>query len=399
MDFTLTEQHKMLRKTTQDFARKEIEPVAGEIDKSGEIPQECLDKLAKMGVFGLLVPPPFGGHGPDKLGFFIATEEIAKASASISISLIHSSLVSSFILALGNDQQKQEFLPAMVKGERLGAFCVAESGSTANWALTLQTTAHADEDSYVINGTKSWISNGGEAEIYLVFARTDPAKGPMGISGLIVEKGAPGFSFGKKEEKLGLRGDVTRELIFDNCQVPQANLLSESIIMPMGGIMTSIGLPALGAAAVGIASAALDTAMDYVKQRTVIPGQTLANFDGVQCTIADMVGKVEASRLLVYQAGSLDGQPPDPIPGLTASIFPCETAVEVTDKALQLLGALGYTTDFAVERYFRDAKGLMIIGQPIELRKLMAGKLKLGLPLMGPPAGPSPGTTLKRTGE
>ena len=162
--------------------------------------------------------------------------------------------------------------------------------------------------------------------------------------------------------------------------------------------MISIGLPAIGAAAVGIASAALDTAMEYVKQRTIVPSQTLANFDGVQCTIADMVGKVEASRLLVYQAGSVDEQPPDPILGLTASIVACEAAVEVTGNALQLFGALGYTTDFAVERYFRDAKGLTIIGQPIELRKLMAGKLKLGLPPMGPSPGPPADTTAKLGG-
>ncbi|HEX76602.1 MAG TPA: acyl-CoA dehydrogenase [Dehalococcoidia bacterium] len=392
MDLKLSEQHEMQRSMTRDFVNKEIAPIAADIDKSGEFPRDCLRKLAGLGTFGLLVPRPFGGTGPDKLGFFIANEEIAKASASISVSLIHSCLVSFFILALGTDEQKKKYLSALAKGERLGAFCIAESGSTANWALTLQTTAQADGDGYVINGSKSFISNGGEAEIYIVLARTDPAKGPMGISGLIVEKGTSGFSFGKREDKIGLRGDVTSELIFENCRVPKANMLSESIAMPMGGIMTTLALPSLGAAAVGVASAALDAAIEYVKQRTVIPGQTLANFDGVQSTIAEMASKVEASRLLVYQAGLVEGQLPDPVPGLLASIYPCRAAIEVTGDALQLIGTLGYTKDFAVERYFRDAKGLTLVGQPIEMRKLMAGKLKLGLPPMGPlPGGPPPG--------
>lgn len=392
MDFTLTEQHKMLRQTMKDFASKEIAPIAGELDKSGEFSWECIKKLAQLGTFGILVPPAYGGTGPDKLGFFIATEEISAASASVAISLLHSNLVSSLILMLGSEEQKAKFLPALAKGERLGALCVAESGSGANWPLTLEATARAEQDSYVLNGTKCFISNGGEAEIYLVLARTDPAKGPMGISGLIVEKGTPGFSFGTREEKFGLRGDVTCELIFEDCRVPQANLLSESIVMPVGQIMLAIGLPAIGAAAVGVASAALGAAIDYVKQRTVTPGQTLANFDGIQCTIANMATMVEASSLLVYQAGSGDNGKPDPTLGTMASIFACEAALEVTNQALQVFGRFGYTTDFAIERYFRDARGLMLVGQPIEMRKLTAGKLKLGLPPLGPlGAPPKPG--------
>ena len=282
MDFKLTEEHEMLKKTIRDFASKEIAPIAGEIDKSGEFPWECVKKLAQLGTFGLLVPPLYGGTGPDKLGFLIANEEISRASASVSIALIHSNVVSSLILMLGNDEQKAKFLPALAKGEKLGAFCVAESGSGANWPLTLQTTARAD----------------------------------------------------------------------------------------------------------GVASAALDAAIDYVKQRAVIPGQTLANFDGVQCAIADMASMVEASRLLVYQAGCVTE--PDPIPGLIAIIFPCEAALEVTNMALQALGRFGYTRDFPIERYFRDARGLLLVGQPVEMRKLMAGKLKLGISPLGPPGGAPP---------
>jgi len=391
MDFKLTEQQEMLKRTMRDFANKEIAPIAGEIDKTGEFPGECIRKLAQLGAFGILLPPPYGGTGPDRLGFFIAMEEISAASASVAMALLHSNGVSSLILALGNDEQKTKFLPTMASGERLGSLCTAESVSGANWPLTLQTTARVDGESFVINGSKLFISNGGEADVYLVLARTDPTKGPMGISGLIVEKGTPGFSFGKREEKLGLRGDVTCELIFEDCRVPQTNLLSESIVMSMGQIMPVIAIPSIGASAVGVASAALEAAIDYVKQRAVTPGQTLANFDGIQSTIADMAATVEASRLLVYKAGATGEGPPDPTLGMMAGIFPCEAALEVTNKALQLFGTSGYTLDFPLERYFRDARGLMLVAQPIEMRKLIAGKLKLGLPPMGPPGGGPPG--------
>lgn len=300
MDFKLTEQQEMLKRSMKDFASKEIAPIAGDIDKSGEFPRECVIKLAKVGAFGILLPPPYGGTGPDKAGFFIAMEEIAAASASVAMILLYSSLVSFTIMALGNDEQKAKFLPALAKGERLGAFGVAEPSGGTSWPLTIQTSARAEEGSYVLNGSKCFISNGGEADIYLVMARTDPAKGPMGISGFIVEKGTPGFSFGKKEEKLGLRGDVTCELVFEDCRVPKVNLVAEAIVPSVAGIAVTVGLPAIGAASVGVATAALHAATDYVKQRAVTSGQTLANFDGVQSTIADMAIMVDASRLLVY---------------------------------------------------------------------------------------------------
>jgi alkylation response protein AidB-like acyl-CoA dehydrogenase len=390
MDFKLSEQQEMLRKTIREFASNEIEPIAANIDKTGEFPAECIKKLAKLGVFGILLPPPLGGTGPDKLGFFIANEEISRASASISVALIYHSMVSSLILALGNDEQRGKFLPAMAKGERLGALGMVESSSGTSWPMTIQTSARADGDSYVINGSKSFVSNGGEADIYLVMAKTDPTKGPMGVSGIIVEKGTPGLSFGKKEEKLGLRGDVTCELVLEDCRVPRSNSLPEGITMPIMGVASTTSLPAIGAAAVGIASAAQDAAIEYVKQRTVMPGLTLANYDGIQYAIAEMAGKVEASRLLVYQASSVVGQPPDPIPGYTASIFACDAALEVTSRALEAFGTFGYTQDFPLERYYRDVRGLMFAGQVMESRKLTVGRLMLGLPPMGGPPGGGP---------
>lgn len=393
MDFELTEEQKMLRKAVRDFAGKEIAPIAREIDKSGEFPWDCARKMAGLGLFGLLTPPAFGGTGPDRMGFLIALEEISAASAGLALALAMSGAVSAVILALGSDEQKGKYLPALAKGECLAALAGAEPSGGANYPFTLQSTARIDGESYVLNGTKCFISNGGEAEIYLVLARTDPEKGPMGISGLIVEKGTPGFSIGKKEDKLGLRGDVTCELVFQDCRLPRANLLADGILMPMAATMAMIAMPAFGAIAVGLARAALEAATGYVKQRAVAFGQTLANFDGVQCAIADMLMKVEASRLLVYQAGSMPEGQRDMTPAFISGIYPCEVALEVTSQALQVFGTYGYTADFPVERYFRDARGMMLVAQPIELRKLVMARLKLGLPPMTPPGGmpPAPG--------
>ncbi|MBI4186864.1 MAG: acyl-CoA dehydrogenase family protein [Chloroflexi bacterium] len=390
MVMELTEQQKMLKKTVHDFATKEIAPIAAAIDKSGEFPHDCVSKMSRMGLSGLLVPPAFGGTGPDRLGFFIALEEVAAASAGLAVSLLMSSLVASSILALGNDKQKAKYLPGLAAGKQLGALAATEPSGGANYPFTLQSTARLDGGSYVLNGTKCFISNGSEAGIYLVLARTDLQKGPMGISGLIVEKGTPGFSFGKKDEKLGLRCDVTCELIFEDCRVPRADLLAEGILMPLGAKLATLAMPALGAIATGIARAALEAATGYVKQRVVVAGQTLAGFDNVQYAIADMLTHVEASRLMVHQAGSMPDGETDMTPALAAGIFPCEAALEVANKALQVFGTYGYTSDFAPERYFRDARGLVLIAQPVELRKLFMARMKLGLPPMAPPGGMPP---------
>ena len=254
------------------------------------------------------------------MGVLIALAEISAASAGLALALGMSGAVSAVILALGNDEQKEKYLPAMARGERLAALAGAEPSGGANYPFTLQSTARIDGESYVLNGTKCFISNGGEAEIYLVLARTDPEKGPAGISGLIVEKGTPGFSIGKKEDKLGLRGDVTCELVFQDCRLPRANLLADGILMAMEARMAMFARAACGAIAVGLARAAVEAAIEYVKQRAVAFGQTLANFDGVQCAIADMVMKVEASRLLVYQAGSMPEGQRDMTPAFISGI-------------------------------------------------------------------------------
>jgi alkylation response protein AidB-like acyl-CoA dehydrogenase len=393
VDFELSEEQQMLKKMVKDFAEKEIAPIAAEIDKSGEFPWECVRKMGDLGLFGLVLPPAFGGTGPDKLGFLIALEEISAASASVALALLCSSVVSCQILANASEEQKVKYLPAMARGERLGACGGTEPSGGANWPFTVQTTARLEDGSYVLNGTKCFISNGGEADIYVVLARTDPEKGPMGISGLIVEKGTPGFSFGRKEEKLGLRGDVSRELFFEDCQVPRSNLLSEGILPSVTREVATLGMPGLGAIAVGLGQTALEAATQYVKERPVAFGQTLANFDGIQCAIADMATMVEASRLLVLRAGAISEDAADLTPGVMAGLFACETALDVTSKALQAFGTSGYTADFPIERYFRDARGLMLVAWPMEVRRLILGRLKLGLPTLAPlgPPPPKPG--------
>jgi alkylation response protein AidB-like acyl-CoA dehydrogenase len=388
VDFQLNEEQRMLKDMVRDFAANEITPIASEIDKTGEFPWECVTKMGNLGLFGLVLPPEYGGTGPDKLSFFTALEEIAAASASLALALLCSNGAARQILARGNEEQKSSYLPVMARGEWLGACAVSEPSGAANWPFTLQTTAQLRDDSYLINGSKCFTSNAGEAEVYVVLARTDPEKGPMGISGLIVEKGTPGFSFGKKEEKLGLRGDISRELYFDDCRVPATNFLSEGILPSVTREVATLIMPSLGAIAVGLAQASLEAATQYVNERPVAFGQMLSGFDGVQSTIAEMATKVEASRLLVLQAGAMSEDAPDLTPGAMAGAFACEAALEVTSNALQLFGAYGYTSDFPLERYFRDARGLMIIAWPMEVRKLIIGRLKLGLPTLSSPRDP-----------
>lgn len=389
MDFQLSEQQLLIRNMMRQFAEGEIAPVAAQIDRSGEFPRQCIRKLADLGLFGILIPPAYGGEGPDKLGFLIALEELAAASGGFALSVGVSCAVSSLILEMGNGAQKARYLPDMAQGKRLGAMANAEHTGGANSAFTMQCTARPDQDSYILNGTKCFISNAGEADIYVVTTRTAPEDGLLGISGLIVEKDTPGLSFGKTEEKLGLRCDVTRELIFENCRVPKANLLAECILIPLLAAWAKTEMPMFGAIALGLSRAALEAATQYVKSRSVAYNQTLSNFDVIQYMLADMTTKVEAARLLVYQAGSLSEQKPDLTLSAMAGIFPCEVALEVTSQALQLFGGYGYTADFPLERYFRDARGLTLIAQPMELRKLVLSRLKLGLPPVSIPGGMS----------
>ena len=386
MDLRLTEEQEMTRKMVRELAANEIAPIAAEIDETGRFPTETVEKMAEAGLFGILTPPPFGGAGGDRLTFLLAVEEIAAASASVALSFVTSVGTAFAILAFGNDEQRRRYLSALAKGEKLGTVATAEPSGGTNWPMTLRTRAIADGDEYVINGSKCFTSNAGEADIYIVVARTDPTKGPMGLSALIVEKDTPGFSFGKLEDKFGLRGDPTGELFFEDCRVPKGNLLGQEgdamKSIPAFGALTCAGHAAIAA---GIARAALEASISYTKERVVVEPMTLANFDGVQSAIADMAVAVEAARLIAYRAvfpAAKEG--PDPLTYL-AAVFGAEVAIDVTGKAIRLHGGYGSTRDFPVGRYFRDAKTLSLHPTPDFLR-LNSGKMLLGIP-MGPPPG------------
>jgi len=387
MDLRLTEEQETTRKMARELAAKEIAPIAAEIDETGRFPREVMEKMAEAGLFGILIPPPFGGTGGERLDLVLAIEEIAAASASVAVSLVASTGIAFAILAFGSDEQRKKYLPGLAKGEKLGAFAIAEPGGGTNWTLTLQTMAAADGDQYVVNGSKCFISNTGEADIYIVLARTDPAKGPMGISALIMEKDTPGFSFGPLRDKLGLRGDPTGELIFEECRVPKENLLGQEgdglkVVMAFG----SVDCTGQTAVAAGIARAALEASVKYVKERIVVEPMTLANLDTVQATIADMATAVETVRLLAYRAAfPVTMEAPDPLIFM-AAVFGKEVAIDVAGKAVRLHGGQGCTRGFPVERYFRDAKTLSLAPPAIDAIRVMAGKMLLGVP-MGPPPG------------
>jgi alkylation response protein AidB-like acyl-CoA dehydrogenase len=385
MDLKLTEKQEMTRKMARELTVKEIAPIAAEIDKTGRFPREVITKMADAGLFGILIPPPFGGAGSERIDFLLAVDEIAAASASVAFGFVISTSTAFTILAFGSDEQRKKYLPALAKGQKLGATAITEPSGGANWWLTLQTKAAADGEHYVVNGSKCFTTNAGEADTYVIFARTDPAKGPMGISALIIEKDTPGFSLGRREEKMGLRADPTAELILENCRVPKDNLLGqEGDGLKIASAAASLVCAGVAAISAGIAQAALDASVKYTKERTVVTPMTLANLDGVQSTVADMAAALEAARFLAYRAAFPEGQGPDPII-LLAAVFGTEAALDVTGKAIRLHGGYGCTKDYPVERYFRDAK--VLSSHPAtDFVRLNAGKMLLGIPL-GPPPG------------
>ena len=386
MDFILSEEQQMIKKTFAEYSVNEIAPVAEEIDNKSLFPREILKKMAELDIFAILLPPAFGGLGRQRVDFLLAVEEIAKGSASVAACLSASTAASFCILAFGTDEQKNKYLPSLANGEMLASFALAEPGGGANWTQTTSTRAVLDGDSYVINGSKVFISNAGEAGVYIVVARTDPAKGPGGISAFIVEKDTPGFSIGTVEKKLGLRGDPTAELLLDNCRVPKQNMLGqEGDVMKIAFANGGLDCAGQAAAAVGLAQAALDETKTYVKERTVVAPSTLANIDVVQSTITEMAIAVESARY--YNYGSV--MPPekpgmDPRP-LMAAIQAKEMAIDVTGKAITLLGGYGCTIDFPLERYFRDAKTLFMAPPAMTMIKSIIGKILLGVPLGPPP--------------
>jgi alkylation response protein AidB-like acyl-CoA dehydrogenase len=378
MNFQLTEEQNLIRETVRAFAENELSDGAKERDEHERFDRELMfDKLSELGLTGIVFPQEYGGAGADYLSYAIAVEELSRVCASTGVTLsAHLSLGANPIYQYGTEEQKQKYLTPLAEGTKMGAFGLTEPSAGSDAGGT-RTTAEREGDEWVLNGSKIFITNGGEAEVYIVFARTDKnAEKHHGISAFIVEKDTPGFTFGKKEEKMGIRASLTRELVFENCRIPQENLLgSEDSGFKIAMKTLDGGRIGIASQALGIAQGAFDAAVEYAKERKQFD-QPVANFQGVQFMLADMATQIEASRLVVYQAAYRASA------GLSyskeaamAKLLASETAMQVTTKAVQVFGGYGYTREYPVERMMRDAKITELYEGTSEIQRVVIGTM------------------------
>ena len=372
MNFALTREQELVRQMVREFALNEVKPIAAEIDETERFPMENVEKMAKYGMMGIPFAKEYGGAGGDTLSYIIAVEELSKVCGTTGVILsAHTSLCAAVVNQFGNPAQKEKYLTPLAKGEKIGAFGLTEPGAGTD-ASGQQTTAVLDGENYILNGSKIFITNGGAAETFIIFAMTDRSKGTKGISAFIVEKEFPGFSIGKKEDKLGIRASSTTELIMQNCIVPKANLLGQEG-KGFGIAMKTLdgGRIGIAAQALGIAEGALEEAIGYMKERKQF-GKPLSAFQGLQWYIAEMDVKVEAAKMLVYKAAWLKDQgQPYSVEAARAKLFASEVSMEVTTKAVQIFGGYGYTKEYPVERMMRDAKITEIYEGTSEVQKMV----------------------------
>lgn len=372
MDFTLSKEHEMARTLFRDFAETEAKPLAQEVDETEQFPTGTVDKMRKLGFLGIPIPKEYGGQGCDPLTYTMCVEELSKVCGTTGVIVsAHTSLCCDPIMTYGTEEQKQKFLVPLAKGEKLGAFGLTEPGAGTD-ASGQQTKAVLDGDEYIINGSKIFITNGKEADIYVIFAMTDKSKGNKGITAFIIEKGTPGFTFGTKEKKMGIRGSSTYELIFTDCRIPKGNLLGQ-VGKGFGVAMHTLdgGRIGIAAQALGIAEGALQSTIEYVKERKQF-GRSIAKFQNTQFQIADMATKVEAAQLLVYKAAMAKATKKKySIEAAMAKLYAAEVAMEVTTKAVQLHGGYGYTREYDVERMMRDAKITEIYEGTSEVQRMV----------------------------
>ncbi|MBE3115157.1 MAG: acyl-CoA dehydrogenase family protein [Actinobacteria bacterium] len=357
MKYLLTEEQKMIVDICRQIVKDRIIPVRAEMDEKGIFPWEIINEIGKSDLFRLFIPEEYEGMGTGIFEVCLATEELSRGDLSVATSYAASGLGIIPILVAGSEEQKKKFLPQLASGSKLAAFGLteAEAGSDAG---SIRTTAKKDGDSYILNGTKQWITNGGEADIYVIFAMTNPGKGVRGASAIIVEKGTDGFEFGKKEDKLGIRASATRELIFTDCKVPRENVLGGE---GMGFIIAmktfDQSRPAVGAQAVGVAQAALEEALNYSKVRKQF-GTAISSFQAIQHMLADMATNIEAARALVYHAAKVIDSGEKNVTRLSSmsKIFASDMAMKVTTDAIQIFGGYGFMKEYPVEKMMRDAK-------------------------------------------
>ncbi|WP_027715798.1 acyl-CoA dehydrogenase [Desulfuromonas sp. TF] len=374
MIFELTDEHKLMRQMVREFAEAEIAPGVAERDEEERFDRELMyDKLGELGLTGIVFPEEYGGAGADYISYAIAVEELSRVCASTGVTLsAHLSLGANPLFLFGTEEQKRKYLVPLADGSKLGAFGLTENSAGSDAGGT-RTTAVRDGDHWVLNGSKTFITNGGDAEIYVVFARSDKdAQKHHGISAFIVEKGAPGFNFGKKEKKMGIRSSPTMELVFENCRIPAENLLGEEgagfkiAMKTLDG-----GRIGIAAQALGIAQGAFEAALNYAKERKQF-NQAISSFQAIQFKLADMATEIEAARLLVYQsayrasAGLSYGQQ-----SAMAKMYAADVAMRVTTEAVQVFGGYGYTRDYPVERMMRDAKITQIYEGTNEVQRIV----------------------------
>lgn len=361
MEYFFTEQQKMIRETARQITEERIKPVRAELDEKEQFPWEIIKEIAKADLFRVFIPEEYEGLGGGSLDLVLAIEELSRGCCGVSICYAAVALGTIPFLRFGSEEQKKKYLPRIAAGEKLAAFGLTESGAGSD-AGAMKSRALLDGDSYILNGTKQFISNGGEAEIYSVIALTNPAKGSRGASAFIVEKGTPGFTFGKKERKMGIRCSATCELVFHNCRVPKENLIGKE---GTGFIITLKTLdesrPGVAAQGVGVAQGALEEAVAYARQRVQF-GQPISSFQAIQHMLADMATEIEAARCLVYAvARTIDsGATNYTEEGAMAKLFASDMAMRVTTNAVQIFGGVGYTRDYPVEKMMRDAKIIQI---------------------------------------
>ncbi|RNF40040.1 acyl-CoA dehydrogenase [Planococcus salinus] len=376
MNFQLSEEHVMIRKMVRDFATNEVAPTAAERDEEERFDREMFDHMGELGLTGIPWPEEYGGIGSDYLAYCIAVEELSRVDASAGVVLsAHTSLAGWPVYTFGTEEQKQKYLRPMAEGKKIGAYGLTEPASGSD-AGAMKTSAREDGDHYVLNGSKVFITNGGIADIYIVFAVTDPESKHKGTTAFIVEKDFEGFSVGKKEKKLGIRSSPTTEIIFDNCRVPKENILGELgqgfkiAMQTLDG-----GRNGIAAQAVGIAQGALDASVAYAKDREQFGKPIVAN-QGVSFKLADMATSIEASRLLTYQAAWLEtNKLPYSKESAMAKLMAGDTAMKVTVEAVQVFGGYGYTKDYPVERFMRDAKITQIYEGTQEIQRLVISRM------------------------
>ena len=389
LDYGLSEEQVAIRDLAREIAEREIRPVAAEYDRTGEFPWPAVRTFAAADLFRTFIPEDYDGiaGGTPTMNLVLVTEELSKACGGIALALAGTALGTMPILLSGSDELKRRFLPDIAAGKRLAAFALTEPDAGSD-AGGIRTTAIRDGDDFILNGTKQWITNGGEAEIYSVIALSNPAKGPRGASFLVVEKGTPGFSFGKKEDKMGIRASATRELVFQDCRVPVKNLIGREGTGFITAMRTfDASRPGVGAQALGIAQGALDLAVAYACTRRQF-GSPVSAFQGLRFSLADMATKIEAARALIYAtARYIDSQPRErpTMYSAMSKLFAADVAVQVTVDAVQVFGGYGYMRDYPIEKYMRDAKITQIYEGTNQIQREEISKILIGQHISGGP--------------